>query len=171
MSGYTKREIAVGLFVILGCVALGYLSVSLGGLRVWPADRYQVVARFSSVGPLREGGAVRMAGVQVGRVARIELDGFVAETRLELDRQVELPVDTIASIRTEGLLGESFVHLSPGGAEELIAEGGRIAQTEPALDLVELLGRYAFGSDEAEGGGGPDAHHDADLQRALEGPP
>lgn len=145
-SPYTRTDISVGLFVLVGVFALGYLSISIGGLELGPSKRYTVVARFAAVGDLGEGAPVKMAGVTIGRVDSIRLKNYVAVARLRLDESVAVPEDTIASIRTSGLLGESYVSLSPGSAEKNLASGGQIMQTEPAIDLLELVEKYAFGS-------------------------
>jgi phospholipid/cholesterol/gamma-HCH transport system substrate-binding protein len=148
---YTRIEIAVGAFVLGGLAALAYLSVSLGSMRLLSPETMRVGARFATVGGLKEGATVRMAGVNVGKVKDIRLEDYAAEVTLEVESGLALPADTIASIRTEGLLGEAFVSLSPGASEEDLKDGGRIPRTEPPLDLIELLSKYAFGS--VEGGG------------------
>lgn len=153
MNEYTKTEIAVGLFVIAGLCAIAYLSVSIAGLDLFVGDRTQLTARFASVGDLKEGAAVKIAGVQVGSVRSIRLDRYAAEAQLAVAPEVELPADTIASIRTEGLLGEAYVMLRPGGSEKNLASGDRVAQTEPAIDLIDLVVKYALSSgDDDEGG-------------------
>lgn len=144
MEKHTRAEIAVGIFVIVGVVILGYLSISVGGLSLLPPSRYSLHAKFASVGDLKQGAAVKIAGVSVGKVDRIELANYVADVRLSVDEGVKLPADTIASIRTEGLLGASYVSLSPGSASRDLPPGGRISQTEPALDLVDLLVKYGL---------------------------
>lgn len=143
---HTKLELAVGAFVILGLVALGYLSISIGGVRLFPSDRYEITARFAGIGDLKENAPVKIAGVRVGEVEGVELDDYAALVHLSIEGSIELPEDTIASIRTSGLLGESYVALSPGASERNMKEGDRVAQTEPALDLIQLLAKYAFGS-------------------------
>jgi phospholipid/cholesterol/gamma-HCH transport system substrate-binding protein len=154
MATHSRIEIAVGAFLLAGLAALAYLSVAIAGVRIAPRPHYLVTARFSSVGALREGATVAIAGVPVGRVHAIGLASYQADTALEIDRNVELPADTIASIRTLGLLGETYVSLSPGASEQHLAPGGRIAQTEPAIDLADLVGRFAF--DRPTGGGTSD---------------
>ncbi|HEX2658099.1 MAG TPA: outer membrane lipid asymmetry maintenance protein MlaD [Polyangia bacterium] len=160
MFEYTKAEITAGVFVVLGLAVLGYLSISIGGLKLLPQDSYRVTARFSNVGDLKMRAPVKVAGVTVGRVTSIRLDEFFGQAELAIDRGVKLPKDSIASITTAGLLGDAFVSLSPGGAEQDLPEGGRITQTEPALNVADLLGRYAFGSADrpgaAAGEGTPD---------------
>jgi phospholipid/cholesterol/gamma-HCH transport system substrate-binding protein len=156
---YSTTELSVGVFVLIGIVALGYISISIGGVE-WGAKRISVQARFASVGDLKPGAAVKIAGVKVGTVRDIELDNYAADAELRLDAELAIPSDTIASIRTEGLLGESYVLLRPGGADDDLTDGGRIPQTEPALDLIDLLVKYALSSDEDEDASGGDAIDD-----------
>jgi phospholipid/cholesterol/gamma-HCH transport system substrate-binding protein len=146
MSDYTRMEIVTGIFVVLGLGALGYLSISIGGIRVGPRDAYRVTARFSNVGDLKARAPVKVAGVNVGRVETIRLADYYGEVQLSIARDIVLPKDTIASIATSGLLGESYVALSPGGAEGNLSDGGRITHTEPAINISDLIGRTAFGT-------------------------
>lgn len=143
---YTKLEIAVGAFVVVGALALAYLSFSLGGLRLFATDRYEVKARFSSVGGLESGDPVKISGVTIGEVAAIRLVDYAAEASLLVERSVELPKDTMASVQSNGLLGDAYVSLSPGADERNLEPGERIARTEPAVSFTELIAKYAFGS-------------------------
>lgn len=145
MNPNTKTEILVGVFVMLGIAALGYLSISIGGLELFPPARYVLKAQFASVGDLKPGAPVRLAGVKVGQVSDVRLKDYLAETDLTIRRDLVLPQDTIASVRSEGLLGDTYVSLTPGGSLQNLAAGSRIARTEPAIDLSDLLARYAFG--------------------------
>ncbi len=149
MFDYKKSEIAAGAFLLIGVAALAYLSLSIGGLKLLPRDSYRLLARFSNVGDLKLRASVKVAGVAIGRVEAIRLVDYYAEVELAVDRAVQLPTDTIASIATAGLLGESHVSLSPGAAEQNLAPGGRITHTEPALNMADLLSRYAFGNGNA----------------------
>jgi len=151
MFDYTKSEIITGAFLCLGLAALGYLSISIGGLHLLRTDSLHVVARFSNVGALKASAPVKVAGVTVGRVDAIRLADYYGEAVLAIDRKIALPKDTIASITTAGLLGDAYVALSPGAAEDDLREGDRIAHTEPALNVADLLGRYAFGGGSSAG--------------------
>jgi phospholipid/cholesterol/gamma-HCH transport system substrate-binding protein len=146
MVTHSRLEISVGAFVAAGLAIIGYLAFSLGNVRLLPGDRTTIVAQFSSIGDLRKAAPVRIAGVNVGQVGKIQLVDYVARIELLIDPGVKLPADTIASIRTSGLLGESYVSLSPGGSDRLLRSGDAIVQTEPALDITQLLQKYAFGS-------------------------
>ena len=149
MSGnHSRTEITVGLFVIVGIAALAYLSVSVAGLELFPGDATIVHARFASVGELKKGAAIKVAGVRVGEVRDIRLDNYAADAELAIQTGIEVPADTIASIRTAGLLGESYVLLRPGGSDRNLASGDRLGQTEPAIDLIDLVVKYALDSDD-----------------------
>ena len=138
-------EIGVGAFVLAGVLALAYLSIQLGGLDVFDAGTYEVSAKFTNATGLRRGAPVEMAGVRVGRVSGIALDGEDARLTLRLDESLRLSRDSIASIRTKGILGDKYVSLSQGGAEKLIPPGGRIRETEPPIDIEKLIGEFVFG--------------------------
>lgn len=145
MHPYTKNEISVGAFVIVGMLALGYLSFTLGGLELKQRE-FSIHARFSSVGELKLGDPVKLAGVRIGEVKSIKLVEYSADAELALDDELKLPDDTIASIQSAGLLGDAYVSLSPGASDHNLASGGRILRTEPAVSLTELISKYAFGS-------------------------
>ncbi len=106
---------------------------------------YTVHATFPNVGGLRTGTPVEIAGVEIGWVERIGLRNFQAQVDFRIKNGIELPEDSIASIRTKGLIGEQFVKISPGGAEKNIPPGGEIKETEPPVDIMELIANYAFG--------------------------
>jgi len=158
---YTKTEIVAGAFVLIGLAVLGYLSISIGGFKLLPKDSYRVSARFANVGDLKVRAPVKVAGVTVGRVTSIRLNDFFGQTELAIERGVRLPADSIASITTAGLLKNAFISLSPGGAEQDLADGGRITQTEPALNVADLLGRYAFGASTGQGSSSSERATDA----------
>lgn len=136
----------MGAFAAAGFAIVAYLAISLGNVRLLSGNRTTIVARFSSIGDLRKAAPVRIAGVNVGQVGKIQLADYIARIELAIDADVKIPSDTIASIRTSGLLGEAFVSLSPGGSDRMLRDGDAIVQTEPALDITQLLQKYAFGS-------------------------
>jgi phospholipid/cholesterol/gamma-HCH transport system substrate-binding protein len=139
-------ETAVGLFVLAGILCLGWLSVKLGKLEIVGGDTVPVVAEFTSVAGLKEGGSVEIAGVEVGKVASISVRDYKASVLLDIRKGIPLQEDTIASIRTRGLIGDKYVSLAPGASDRLIPPGGRIRETEPAVDLEGLLGQFIHGS-------------------------
>ncbi|MGE0386422.1 MAG: outer membrane lipid asymmetry maintenance protein MlaD [Gammaproteobacteria bacterium] len=141
-----RREIAVGLFMIAALACAAWLATRAGQLPFADAGRYTLSARFTSVSGLREGAAVEMAGVRVGSVRAIRFDPrhFEAVVELSLDRAVQLRSDAIASIRTAGIVGDRFVKISQGGAEQVLAPGEEIDSTEPAILIEELIAKYVF---------------------------
>jgi len=139
-------EVVVGVFVLLGLVSFGYLTIKLGDRSLIGPKTYTVDARFSSIAGLKDGAVVQVAGVNVGKVQSIVLDkqGYEALVRLQIEQGVELQEDSIASIRSESLLGGKLVSISPGGAEEILADGDEIIETEPSVSLEELISKYIF---------------------------
>lgn len=138
-------ELTVGTFVLAGILAMGYLSIQLGGLDILSTGEYPLTAKFTTVSGLRVGASVEMAGVRVGRVQKIGLSGEDAVITLRVENSVKLSQDAIASIRTKGILGDKYIKLSQGGSEKLIKPGGRIRETEPPLDIEKLIGDFIFG--------------------------
>jgi phospholipid/cholesterol/gamma-HCH transport system substrate-binding protein len=138
-------EFAVGLFVIAGILALGYLSIKLGKMEVVGGRGYEVYALFSNSGGLKAGSAIVIAGVDVGRVKSIGLEDYQARVVLDLPENVKLQEDAIASIKTRGLIGEKYIEITPGGSGKMIKPGGRIRETQPAVDLEELISKFVFG--------------------------
>lgn len=138
-------ELAVGLFIIAGIICLGYLSIKLGKMEFFGGEGYEIQAIFSDTGGLRTGSAVEIAGVEVGRVKRISLEDYEARVLIKITQSLKIQEDSIASIKTKGLIGEKYVEITPGGAEEAIEPGGMIQDTQPAVDLEELVAKYVFG--------------------------
>ena len=140
-----RVNIAVGLFVLIGIVALGYLSIQLGRVSFLGATGYVVTADFPSVGGLKPGSTVEIAGVEIGRVEAIGLADYQARVTLRIRAGVKLQEDAIASIKTKGLIGEKYLRISPGGSDRLIPPRGRIREVEAPVDFEELLSKYIFG--------------------------
>ncbi len=138
-------DLGVGLFVLIGLVALGWMSVKLGRVDFLGSRGYVVSADFPTVGGLKVGSTIEIAGVEVGRVERILLQDYQAHVVMVIQPQVKLQDDAIASIKTKGLIGERYVRISPGGSEKLIQPNGRIREVEPPVDIEELLSKYIFG--------------------------
>ena len=140
-----RVNVAVGVFVVLGILALGYLSIKLGRVTFLGGGGYVVLVDFPGTGGLKEGAAVEIAGVEIGRVERISLVDYQARVALRIQSGVKLQDDAIASIKTKGLIGEKYVRISPGGSDKLIGQGGRIREVEAPVDLEELISKYIFG--------------------------
>jgi len=141
----TRVNIVVGLFMVLGIVALGYLSIQLGRVSFLGGRGYAITVDFPSVGGLKAGSTVEIAGVEIGRVESIGLDNYQARVKLRVNTGVKLQEDSIASIKTKGLIGEKYVRISPGGSDKIIQPGGKIREVEAPIDFEELLSKYIFG--------------------------
>ena len=129
-------------FVLLGLASFTYLFVTLGEFNIRGGWEYNLYADFSNASGLNPGSAIEMAGVRVGRITAIALNGARARVTLSLRKGIRLQDDVIASIQTKGLLGERYVVLTPGGSEDFIAPGGRIRETEAPLDMPGLMAAY-----------------------------
>ena len=140
-------ETAVGIFVIIGLICVGYLTVKLGKMALFGEDVYHVYAKFQSVSGLKSGAYVEMAGVRVGQVDSIALDRETQAALVKIDIQngVDLSDDIIASVSTSGLIGDKYIKLSPGASERVLKPGDMITETESAIDLEELISKYVFG--------------------------
>jgi phospholipid/cholesterol/gamma-HCH transport system substrate-binding protein len=138
-------EIGVGIFVLVGIACLTYLAVHLGSWDMLKRG-YRVYAVFDNISGLKVGSSVEVAGVEVGRVQGIQITpNAQAKLTLSLREDVVLREDTIASIRTKGIIGDKFVKLTPGYGEETIPPEGRIRDTESAIEIEELLARFIHG--------------------------
>lgn len=139
-------ETAVGLFIVIGFASFAFLAIKLGHVDFFRSDRYRVTARFDSVSGLRLGAPVELAGVRVGAVDRIGVDPakFEAVVDMLIEPQVKIPKDSIASIRTAGIIGDKFIKLSPGAETDNLGDSGEITDTESAISLEELVSKYIF---------------------------
>ncbi|MBF0318792.1 MAG: outer membrane lipid asymmetry maintenance protein MlaD [Nitrospirae bacterium] len=141
-------ELLAGIFLIIGFAALAYLSMQLGNVRIFGEKGYTIHARFNKIGGLKRGAPVEIAGVEIGKVREIALEGdtYQAEVAMSINTAIKLQKDTIASVKTKGLLGEKYVQLSPGASEPHLKEGDKLRETESAVDIEELISKYAFGN-------------------------
>ena len=139
-------EIGVGLFLLAGILALLLLALRVSGLSASPtADTYKLYAYFDNIAGLTVRAKVTMAGVTIGKVTAIDLDrdSFTGRVTMQLEKRVDnLPTDSTASILTAGLLGEKYIGISVGGEEEVLGEGGQISDTQSALVLEDLIGKF-----------------------------
>ena len=143
-----RIEFAVGAFLLLALASLLVLALaSTNGRWSVTGDTYPLTARFSTIGALRPNAPVKIGGVAIGHVAKIDVDPVKFDTVVTLavnKRYDTLPSDTAAGIFTSGLLGESYVGLTPGGDPESLKAGDEIYLTQSAVDLIQLVGKYMF---------------------------
>lgn len=139
-------ELLTGIFVIVGIISFTWLAVSVAGVRFTGNAGYTLTARFTSISGLRQGAIVEAAGVRVGTVSRITFDPdtYEAVVQLRINEDVPVQEDAVAAVRTQGIIGEKYIKLTPGGFDELLTDGMEILQTESAVSLEELISRYIF---------------------------
>jgi phospholipid/cholesterol/gamma-HCH transport system substrate-binding protein len=146
MQKYSK-ETLVGIFVLVGLACIGYMTVNLGDVSLFQDNTYPLTARFSKVTGLRNGSLVNMLGLEIGRVGKLTIDQekqqAVAELRIQ--KGIKIYDDAIASIKTEGIIGDRYVSVDPGGGGTLLKGGDAIVETEAPADLMDLVSKYAFG--------------------------
>ena len=146
MKKYTM-ETTVGIFLVIGLICIGYMTVKLGHVELWGDNSYPLYAPFTTVTGLRAGSLVYIAGIEVGRVGKLSMDQEKQKALVELRIRNDIRIhdDAIASIKTEGLIGDMYISIDPGGAGDLLKPGGTITETQPPLDVAELVSKYAFG--------------------------
>jgi phospholipid/cholesterol/gamma-HCH transport system substrate-binding protein len=142
-----SQETVVGIFVVLGLLCIGYMTVKLGDVSLFEDDTYSLYAEFNTVSGLREGNPVEMWGLEIGRVENFNMDAAqrVAVVELKIQNNIKIYDDAIASIKTAGLIGDKYVSVHPGGLGELLKEGDAILETESPIDLGDIISKYAFG--------------------------
>lgn len=139
-------ELIVGLFVLIGLLCLGYLTIKLGKMEVFSSKGYDLTAQFDSVAGLKTGAMVDIAGVNVGRVTGIMLNSnYAAMVTIRINSDIKLSEDSIASVKTSGLIGDKYISISMGGSQQMLPANGEITDTESAVDLESLISKYAFG--------------------------
>ncbi len=147
MKRKVDLELVVGVFLLIGMFSLAYISVKLGKLEVLGGAGYTVVADFDNDGGIKAGASVEIAGVPIGRVTGVKLDpnSYQAVVAMQVNEGVKLQDDAIASIKTKGLIGEKFVQITPGASEKNIPDGGKIRDTESAIDIESVISKFVFG--------------------------
>jgi phospholipid/cholesterol/gamma-HCH transport system substrate-binding protein len=141
-------EISVGIFMLIGILCVGYLTIKLGRMELLGSDFYELKALFKSVNGVKPGTQIEIAGVPVGQVGSIQLDQKhdMALIWLKIKKGVVLTDDVIASVKTSGLIGDRYIKLTPGGSDKVLKPGDQITDTEPPVDIEDLISKYVFGS-------------------------
>ena len=142
-------EFVAGIFVLIGIACFTWLAVSVAGATFTDQPGYTLSARFTSISGLREGAIIEGAGVRIGTVSDISFDpdSFEAIVQLRINEGIPIQEDAIAAIRTQGIIGEKYIKIIPGGFDELLGEGMELYETESSISLEELVSRYIFSSD------------------------
>jgi len=142
-----SQETSVGIFIVIGLLCIGYMTVKLGKIPIFGGDYYSLYARFSSVSGLRVDSPVEIGGIEVGRVEQLNIDQDkqVSVVKLRIERGIKVYEDAVASIKTSGLIGDKFINIDPGGGGDILKPGGTIAETNSAIDIEGLINKYVFG--------------------------
>jgi phospholipid/cholesterol/gamma-HCH transport system substrate-binding protein len=151
---YASRftQLIVGLFALLGIAALGYLSVRLGNIRIFPTPGYTLYANFDNISGLKTGDQVQLAGVPIGKVQSISLRDNRAHIGMRINTGIQIDTEAIAAIKTSGIIGDKYVSIALGPSEHNLTDGGTIRQTESAFVLEDAIGQLINSS--SSGGGG-----------------
>ena len=143
----SRMEIFVGIFLLIGFAALGWLALQLGEIPwLTGSTTYQLNAEFNNISGVKEGADVQVAGVVVGKVRQLRLNADrQAMVIMQLDKQLAVPVDSIASVKSQGIIGDKYIQITLGGDENTYKPGGTIVDTESSVDLESLISKFAFG--------------------------
>ena len=141
-------HLSIGLFILIGLGCTAYLAMTLANTTFFSGDSYIVSAKFTAVNGLRPGSNVEISGVAVGKVSDITLDQtlYQAVVTMQVQNAVGIPVDSVAAIKTSGLIGDKYVSITLGADDAMLETGGVIQDTQAALDIEEMISKYVFGS-------------------------
>ncbi|NOR23887.1 MAG: outer membrane lipid asymmetry maintenance protein MlaD [Desulforhopalus sp.] len=141
-------EMVVGLFMVIGFAAFGYLALQLGEVSfLTDSKTYVIKAEFDNVAGVKKGASVQVAGVVVGEVSQVELgEDELAVLSFKIDNSLKVPIDSMASVKSQGIIGDKYIQLSLGGDEEFFKPGELLVETESSLDIESLISKFAFGS-------------------------
>lgn len=145
--GNSRVEIFVGTFLIIGFLAFGWLALQLGEVAWLTGSKtYIINAEFNNISGVKTGADVQIAGVTVGKVRQLELNKEKqAVVGMQVNREVVIPVDSVASVKSQGIIGDKYIQITLGGDEALYKPGETIVDTESAVDLESLISKFAFG--------------------------
>jgi len=138
-------ELIVGIFIIAGIISLAFISTKYAKMEIVGDAGYQLIAIFPNIGGLKKGAQVEIAGVEIGRVRDIVLENYKARVVMTINKTIQIPDDAIARIKTKGLLGEKYVDIMPGGSDSMLEQNQMIRDTQPPVDIEELISKFVFG--------------------------
>ncbi|MDR2017729.1 MAG: outer membrane lipid asymmetry maintenance protein MlaD [Syntrophobacterales bacterium] len=146
MKKYSMETI-VGIFIVFGIICVGYMAMKLGKVNLFGEDTYPLYARFTSVSGLRVGSSVDVYGIEVGHITGLTIDAErqMALVKMNVKKGMEIYDDASATVKSQGLIGDRYVKIDPGGAGEILKTGGLITQTSVPADIEDLIGKVAFG--------------------------
>ncbi|PID71583.1 MAG: outer membrane lipid asymmetry maintenance protein MlaD [Desulfobulbus propionicus] len=144
---YSRLEIFVGMFLVLGFLAFGWLALQLGEVPwLTGTTSYTIQAEFDNISGIKSGADVQISGVKVGTALDLNLnDDGLAVVTMQIDKKIAIPVDSIVSVKSQGIIGDKYLQISLGGDEDLYKAGDVIMDTESSVDLESLISKFAFG--------------------------
>jgi phospholipid/cholesterol/gamma-HCH transport system substrate-binding protein len=145
--GNSRVEIVVGFFLIIGLLAFGWLALQLGEVPWLTGTKtYVIKAEFNNISGVKAGADVQVAGVTVGKVRQLDLNRYnQAVVSMQVNREIAIPVDSIASVKSQGIIGDKHIQITLGGDESVYKPGETIVDTESSVDLESLISKFAFG--------------------------
>ncbi|PIE59585.1 MAG: outer membrane lipid asymmetry maintenance protein MlaD [Desulfobulbus propionicus] len=144
---HTGVEITVGIFLVIGFAAFGWLALQLGEVSLFSGSKtYILDAEFQNISGVKPGSEIQISGVSVGLVkkTRLNKDGLAVVT-MQLDKSIKVPIDSIVSVKSQGILGEKYLQVTLGGDEESYKAGEVVLDTESSVDIESLISKFAFG--------------------------
>jgi phospholipid/cholesterol/gamma-HCH transport system substrate-binding protein len=144
----SSMHFSIGLFIMIGLACTAYLAMTLANTTFFSGDSYMITAKFTAVNGLRPGSNVEISGVAVGKVADITLDQtlYQAVVTMQVQNAVGIPSDSVAAIKTSGLIGDKYVSIIPGADDSMLKDNDVLLDTQAALDIEEMISKYVFGS-------------------------
>ena len=160
MYATRTTQLIVGIFAILGIVALAILSLSLGKISLFPTPGYTLYANFDNISGLKTGDQVQLSGVQIGKVVHIGIKDYRAQIALRVNEGVQIDADAIAAIKTSGIIGDKYVSIALGASDQDLKDGDIIHKTQSAFVLEDAIGQL-INSSGSSGGSGGDSSKDS----------
>lgn len=137
-------EVCVGIFMLLGFICFGLVAVKFGTQSFISQKGYELHAKFDSISGLKQGAQIEIAGVPIGKVTGIQLDGYRAKVDMLINEGIQIEDDALVSIRTKGIIGEKYVKITPGVSEDYIEKDGELVETESVMDIEDLIGKFIY---------------------------
>lgn len=166
MYATRTTQLVVGIFAILGIIALAILSLSLGKITLLPRPGYTLYASFDNISGLKTGDQVQLAGVQVGKIVGIGLKDMRARVAMRIDDGVQIDADAIAAIKTSGIIGDKYMSIALGPSDRILRDGDTIRHTESAFVLEDAIGQLINSSSESKESKSSSSEKDQKLRKS-----
>lgn len=134
-------ELMVGVFMLFGVGCFSFIAINIAQMRFFETGHHRIKAQFTNISGLENGAPVEIAGVPIGEVTNIKLEGTSAVVTMTIRDSVDIREDDIASIRTKGIIGDRYVRINPGASDKMVPADGEITDTESTVDIEEIIGK------------------------------